>query len=140
MSGPTREHLARLARTLILLLPPCCPLTIVRAPSRSHFRSDIADCHLGCVDRAVMTLPTPEHAAAITELSLNNNEMTYLAGDAFVNFTNVAKMSLGRNLLTVLPAALFAGMSRLAELDVFGNWLSTILNGTFADQAALLFL
>ena len=64
--------------------------------------------------------------ADLNGLSLNNNELATLPGDAFNGFSSLTHLDLGNNDLTELPADVFDDQTNLRRLELYNNQLTAV--------------
>ena len=70
----------------------------------------------------------------LTEIQLNDHQLTTLPADIFSGLSALETLRLGNNQLSSLPSGIFAGLTSLTTLNLSGNSLPASLPGSlFAD-------
>ena len=81
-----------------------------------------------------------DQLTALTHLELFGNQLTSLPAGVFDNLTALTTLTLGQNQLTSLPSGIFDKLTSLTSLDLILNQLSSLPTGIFDKLTALTFL
>jgi Leucine-rich repeat (LRR) protein len=81
-----------------------------------------------------------DQLTALTHLELFGNQLTSLPAGVFDNLTALTILSLGQNQLTSLPSGIFDNLTSLTSLSLLLNQLSSFPIGIFDNLTALKFL
>ena len=80
---------------------------------------------------------TEAHLAAITELHLNQTNITRLKDGDFDGLNNLTVLTLYNNQLSILPSGIFDNLTQLTTLYLHNNQLSTLPAGIFDNLTQL---
>ncbi|XP_048388587.1 SLIT and NTRK-like protein 6 [Stegostoma tigrinum] len=97
--------------------------------------------HINCQSRDITEISQIKPPQTCTyNLNLQENFVTRLYRDGFLNFKNALSLHLGKNNLQDLEAGIFTGLSSLKRLHINGNYLEVLREGTFRGLEYLEFL
>ena len=83
---------------------------------------------------------TEAHLAAITNLDLNDKEITTLRVGDFEGMSELSELHLKQNQLSGLPAGVFSGLAALTLLDLRNNQLTALPETAFSGLTTLTLL
>ncbi|XP_067890465.1 SLIT and NTRK-like protein 6 [Heterodontus francisci] len=97
--------------------------------------------HINCQNRDITEISQIKPPQKCTyNLNLQENFVTILYRNGFINFKNALSLHLGKNNLQDLEAGIFTGLSSLKRLHINGNYLEVLREGTFRGLDNLEFL
>uniref|UniRef100_UPI00398ED8A5 SLIT and NTRK-like protein 6 n=1 Tax=Pristiophorus japonicus TaxID=55135 RepID=UPI00398ED8A5 len=97
--------------------------------------------HINCQKKDIIEISQIKPPQTCTyNLNLQENFVSMLYPNDFINFRNALSLHLGKNNLQDLEAGVFAGLSSLKRLHINGNYLQVLREGTFRGLDNLEFL